>query len=94
MRNLPARELIEATHSFPCLYMFKAIGKSENGFVARVVIAVREELGLEKDPDFTVRQTEAGRHVAVTLEPLVDDAEQVLAVYRRIMEVAGLVLLV
>ena len=34
-----------------------------------------------------------GRHVAITLEPTVQTAHQVLAVYRRIRKMSGLVIL-
>jgi uncharacterized protein len=85
-------ELLERTHDFPCPYTFKVIGKVDNGFSARVVAAVREELHADADPPFRLREARGGRHVSVTLEPVMQTAEQVLAVYRRIGLIAGLVL--
>jgi len=79
MEELPAIELLEANHTFPGPYIFKAIGRVDNGFVARVVAAVREELAFETDPPFKVREATGGR--------------QVLAVYRRIRTMAGLIFL-
>jgi putative lipoic acid-binding regulatory protein len=35
--NLPSAELLENTHEFPGPYMFKVIGRSDDGFVALVV---------------------------------------------------------
>jgi putative lipoic acid-binding regulatory protein len=93
MGELPAIELLESTHQFPCPYMFKVIGQVDNGFVARVVAAVREELDEPADPPYRFRQALGGRHVAVTLEPTVKTARQVLAIYRRIRPIAGLVML-
>jgi putative lipoic acid-binding regulatory protein len=93
MRHFPSVELLENTHQFPGYYMFKVIGKADNGFIARTVAAVREELFMEQDPPYFVREPRSGRHVAITLEPLVRDAEQVLALYRRLVELEGLVLL-
>jgi putative lipoic acid-binding regulatory protein len=93
MSDLPAIELLEANHTFPGPYMFKVIGRVENGFVARVVAAAREALAEPVDPPFRVRETSGGRHVAVTLEPTVQSAEQVLAVYRRVRATVGLVVL-
>jgi hypothetical protein len=58
-----------------------------------VVAAVRDELGADVDPPFRVREAVGGRHVAVTLEPIVQTAHQVLAVYRRVRATAGLVIL-
>jgi putative lipoic acid-binding regulatory protein len=103
MDRLPTIELLENTHHFPGPYMFKFIGKADNGFVARVVAAVREELAGEADPPYRFRQANGGRHVSVTLEPHVTTAYQVephvttayqvLAVYQRIRQTAGLVLM-
>lgn len=93
MRHLPAVELLEATHQFPCTYTFKVIGKVENGFSARVVAAVRDALHEPIDPPFRTRESVGGRHVAVTLEPTVFTGEQVLAVYKRLQGLAGLVML-
>jgi len=91
--KMPAIELLEATHTFPGTYMFKVIGRAENGFAARVVAAVRDELTDATDPPYRVRETHGGRHVAVTLEPTVQTAQQVLAVYQRIQQIVGLVML-
>ncbi|MFL5241090.1 MAG: DUF493 family protein [Gemmataceae bacterium] len=93
MQYLPAIELLESTHQFPGPYLFKVIGRSEKGFVARTVAAVRDAVAAEVDPPFRVREAAGGRHVAVTLEVPVERAEQVIAVYRRVQKLAGLVLL-
>jgi putative lipoic acid-binding regulatory protein len=93
MDQMPAISLLESTHQFPCPYMFKVIGKADNGFVARVVAAVREELAVDADPPYQLRQAAGGRHVAITLEPQVSTARQVLAVYQRIRKTDGLVLM-
>jgi putative lipoic acid-binding regulatory protein len=86
-------ELLEKTHDFPCAYMFKVIGKSDQGFVAKVVAAVRAELAGEIDPPYHVREAVGGRHLSVTLEPIVFSAAQVLAIYKRLGVVEGLVML-
>ncbi len=93
MDDLPSVELLESTHCFPGVYMFKAIGRVEDGFAARVVAAVREELAEDVDPPYKLQQTASGRFVSVTLEPTVTTGSQVLAVYRRIRETEGLVML-
>ncbi|HEV2949970.1 MAG TPA: DUF493 domain-containing protein [Gemmataceae bacterium] len=93
MGELPAIELLEATHQFPGKFMFKAIGRADNGFAARVVAAVRDELASDADPPFRLRHTANGRHVAVTVEPTVQTVQQVLAVFRRIRRIPGLVMM-
>ena len=92
-RALPTFDLLQTTHAFPCPYLFKIIGKPEQGFLARVIAAVREELTVETDPSYRVREAVGGRHVSVTLEPVVESAHQVLAIYRRLMLLDGLVML-
>ena len=92
MGEEPALELLERTHTFPGPFMFKAIGKVENGFAARVVAAVRDELAFAADPPYKLRETAGGRHVAVTLTPTVQTGRQVLAVYARLRRLTGLVL--
>lgn len=93
MDYLPSLELLEKTHDFPGPYTFKVIGRVEDGFIARVVVVVRECLGGEVDPPYSLRVTAGGRHVAITLTPLIFRAEQILAVYRGLRGMAGLVML-
>jgi putative lipoic acid-binding regulatory protein len=85
-------DLLERTHTFPGVYVFKVIGRVDGAFAARVVAAVREALGHDVDPPFRVREAAGGRHVAVTLEPHLQTAHQVLAVYNRLRGTAGLVM--
>ena len=93
MSSLPAVELLEKTHTFPCPYLFKVIGKAEDGFLARVVAAVREELLSDVDPSYHIREAVGSRHLSVTLEPVLQSAQQVLAIYRRLSALKGLVML-
>lgn len=93
MADLPPVELLEATHNFPCAYVFKAIGRGDETFIALVVAIVREELQQEFDPPYEVNHSSRGRHVSVTVSPWVESAAQVLAVYERIRTVDGLVMM-
>ncbi len=93
MEPPPDLELLESTHAFPCHYVFKVIGWSEDNFIGRVVGAVRCELDAQVEPPFSFRRTAAGRHVCVTIEPPVEHASQVIAIYRSLQQVEGLVML-
>ena len=42
MGEHPTIALLESTHTFPGPYLFKVIGKTDLGFVARTVAAVRD----------------------------------------------------
>ncbi len=91
--HLPPLELLEATHHFPCVYTFKVIGVSSEEFVEAIVDAVRTGLELGFDPPYHSRETSGGRHIALTFEPRVQNAEQVLAVYAELQKKEGVVLL-
>ncbi|MBL8820608.1 MAG: DUF493 domain-containing protein [Planctomyces sp.] len=93
MVNLPSVEVLESRHTFPCTYIFKVIGATENNFTARVVALVRDEMGLEQDPPFTFRAARNGMHVSVTLEPHCISSQQVLAIYSRLTGMDGIVML-
>lgn len=84
-------ELLRTHHEFPGPYIFKVIGYPKDGFIARVVLAVREELNLSIDPPYTLRQSSAGKYVALTLEPYMMSAEEVLAVYAKFQNIEGIV---
>ena len=92
MPELPSLELLESTHSFPGDYMFKVIGEDDHTLAARVMAAVRRELPADHEPAVKVRRTASGRHMCVTIEPRVADAQQVLAIYERIYALDGLVM--
>ena len=85
--------LLEATHEFPCPFLIKVIGRTENDFVNRVVAALRAAQQLDEDPPFRTRETPHGRHICVTLEPTVTSAEEALAIYRWLRQVDGIVTL-
>lgn len=93
MESLPARELLEAVHEFPCKFVFKAVGPAREEFVTTVVSVVRSTLAHEFDPPFETRQTPSGRHVSVTVAPWVESSEEVLLVYTSIRDIPGLLML-
>jgi len=89
----PSLELLESTHFFPGVYQIKAIGVAEDDFQARVVEAVVSELVTPSELDYSVRSTPGGRHVALTLDITVQNADQVRGIYARLRELKGLTLL-
>ena len=84
--------LLNATHEFPCPFVFKVIGQSSTAFVAKIVAIVRNVLELEEDPPFETRDTPNGEHTSITMEPEVNNAEVILEVYEQIQEVEGVVM--
>lgn len=91
--SLPSVEVLESSHDFPCRYTFKVIGSADDNFLARVIAAVRDELGLETDPEYSLRSTKNGAHVAITLEPECESPQKVLAIYSRLTGMDGVVMM-
>ena len=89
----PSVDLLESTHPFPGTYTIKAIGAAEDDFERRVVAAAAAHLPAASDLEHSVRVTQGGRHVAVTLHLTVQNAEQVRAIYSELQGVRGLTLL-
>ena len=85
--------LINATHNFPCSYLFKVIGYAEGNFVGRVVQAVRRELDDSAEPPFHSRKSSKGNHVSVTIEPVLESSHQVIAIYENLQSLDGLKML-
>ena len=86
-------ESLETNHEFPCQYTFKAIGRNTESFVQSVIVAVAEELGDSDDPTHTVKGTPNGRHISVTLTPVVESAQHVMRIYKRLQMLDDLVML-
>jgi putative lipoic acid-binding regulatory protein len=93
MEQNPPSDPIDAVHEFPGSFRIKAIGSVADDFEARVLAAVRTELDSSDDVDWTARTTAGGRHIALTMDVLVRDADHVRAIYARIREETGLVFL-
>jgi len=91
--GLPDLDLLNSTHEFPCPYTFKAIGTPNEHFVGRVLEAVKKALDESAEPSFSTRTTPSGRHISVTIEPDVRDAEHVHEIYRHLQQVEGLFML-
>ena len=93
MSSHPPQELLDETHSFPGRFVFKAIGRTTDDFALRVVAVVRMTLEQDFDAPYELRETSAGRHVAVTIEPWVESSQQVIEIYSAIRNLEGLVML-
>lgn len=91
MEREESLELLNATHNFPCNFTIKVIGLAADNFESRVVEVVRDALHIEEVP-FTSRETPKKKHIAVTMEPQLKSAEQVLLLYERIKSVDGVVM--
>jgi putative lipoic acid-binding regulatory protein len=79
--------LLESSHTFPCLFTFKLIYRSEAGVEERLVKTLSGAAGIEDSVDPTQRrESAAGRFTSITLELPVDGGKDVLRLYRVIRE--------
>jgi uncharacterized protein len=85
-----ARELLEKMHTFPGPFLFKAIGRGDETFIAAVVAVVHAELPPDRKVPYEVQHSSGGKHLSVTLTPHVDNVDQVLAIYDKLQVVEGL----
>ena len=69
--EMPAIELLEATHRFPGKFMFKVIGRADQGFAARVVAAVsiRAAVGRARSSRMGVARVGVGRPQGQAVDP-------------------------
>ena len=86
-------ESLEANHNFPCEYTFKAIGGNPENFVRLVLDAVAAELTAADAPPHSVKQTPNGRHISVTVTPIVASHQHVMQIYQRLQTLDDLVML-
>ena len=93
MDNRPSIDLLESNHTFPGIYQIKAIGMSDDDFEARVIETVRSELSTPSDLTHVVKATPGGRHVSLTLDVLVQNADQVRTIYDKLKDLKGVTLL-
>lgn len=85
-------ERLVATHSFPSAFTFKVIAETDPQVEAAALEVLRARMpGAEVD--ITRRSTKSGRHVAISLNTVVPDADTVEAIYAQLGELPGLVML-
>ena len=92
MERQASLDLLNATHTFPCEFTIKVIGANNNNFVQRCIDAVQDAAPHPNEIPHTTRSTPNGRHIAVTLQPTLQSAEHVLAVYASVKVVQGVVM--
>jgi putative lipoic acid-binding regulatory protein len=96
MLSQEALRLLEQHHQFPSQYMFKVIGFAGPQFMTAVQAAAESVLGVLENPErqLRCRPSSGGRYLSITLEVVVADAAQVLAIYGALKQVQGVVVLV
>jgi putative lipoic acid-binding regulatory protein len=87
-RRAPARELLEAVHQFPCVYMIKAFGPAQDEFRVAIGEAARSAVGARVV--FRERVSSQGNSICITMELQAEHVGEVIETYERLHDVASL----
>ncbi len=87
-RRAPARELIEAAHSFPGEYTIKAFGPATDAFRNDIAAAVYSVLGERFSASERMGSKRTSMCITLSLQAQVVD--EVLQSYDRLLDVANL----
>jgi len=91
--NLPPIELLEATHQFPGIYIFKIIVREDQGITDRLLAAIEEEISEDTPLKHSQRKSAQGNHLSLTVEVKVKSGAHVHSIYSRVSKVEGIILI-
>lgn len=77
------KKLEESITSFPYIYMFKFIIKSDNKTMALV------EVIFDDDADIIQKQSTKGNYVSITVKQVVMSVDEIIAIYEKAAEIEG-----
>lgn len=77
------KKLEESITSFPYIYMFKFIIKSDNKTMALV------EVIFDNDADIIQKQSTKGNYVSITVKQVVMSVDEIIAIYEKAAEIEG-----
>lgn len=77
------KKLEETVTSFPYIYMFKFIIKSDNRTMAMV------EVIFDDDADIIQKQSTKGNYVSITVKQVVMSIDEIIAIYEKAAAIEG-----
>jgi putative lipoic acid-binding regulatory protein len=77
------KKLEESITSFPYIYMFKFIIKSDNKTMALV------EVIFDNDADIIQKQSTKGNYISITVKQVVMSVDEIIAIYEKAAEIEG-----
>lgn len=80
------QKLIETT-TFPSVYMFKFIVKTENRKIAMV------ESLFDAEADLHTKESGNGKYISITANQVVMNVDEILDVYKKASEIQGIIFL-
>jgi putative lipoic acid-binding regulatory protein len=88
--KLPELSLLEEMHSFPTVFIFKAIGDHHEGFVNEVLTVVKQSFDEDRSIEHQIKMSAQGKHSAITLHVFCKTSLEVHSVYYSLLRVGGL----
>ncbi len=77
------KKLEESITSFPYIYMFKFIIKSDNKTMALV------EVIFDNDADIIQKQSTKGNYISITVKQVVMSIDEIISIYEKAAEIEG-----
>ncbi len=77
------KKLEESISSFPYVYMFKFIIKSDNKTMALV------EVIFDNDADIIQKQSTKGNYISITVKQVVMNVDEIISIYEKAAEIEG-----
>ncbi len=77
------KKLEESITSFPYIYMFKFIIKSDNKTMALV------EVIFDDDADIIQKQSTKGNYISITVKQVVMSVDEIISIYEKAAEIEG-----
>lgn len=79
------KKLEESIDSFPYIYMFKFIIKSDNRTMALV------EVIFDDDADIIQKQSTKGNFISITVKQVVMSVDEIISIYEKAAEIEGVI---
>lgn len=79
------KKLEESIDSFPYIYMFKFIIKSDNKTMALV------EVIFDDDADIIQKQSTKGNYISITVKQVVMSVDEIISIYEKAAEIEGVI---
>ena len=77
------KKLEENIKSFPYIYMFKFIIKSDNRTMALV------EAIFDNDADIIQKQSSKGNYISITVKQVIMSVNEIITIYKKAAEIEG-----
>lgn len=79
------KKLEESITSFPYIYMFKFIIKSDNKTMALV------EVIFDSDADIIQKQSSNGNYISITVKQVVLSVDEIISIYEKAAAIEGVI---